>query len=79
MRYALYKMPVEPTDTNSPVGMNDLLGLGEYASTRNALYYMRPENGDIGRCVNDAYETKWLGLYAFPSIGEWKLVLKEKL
>jgi hypothetical protein len=76
MRYVLYRMPVEPTDTNSPVGMNDILGIGEYISPQNAMRYMRPPPGTVDRCVNGLHESKWLGLYTLPRM---QLVHKELL
>lgn len=79
MRYVLYKMAAEPNDDNSPVAMNDILGIGEYSSPKNAMRYLRPRSLKEARCFNGSMPALWLGLYTMPQLGPMKLALKERL
>lgn len=75
MRYILMKFAGQPP-AERPVGMNDILGIGQYQSIRNAMRYMRPAGINVNNGITH------LGLYASP-LGEYMvpdpLVHVEKL
>lgn len=72
MRYILERTQGEPP-AEKPVGMNDILGIGEYVSAANALKFMRPKQAQ-----KDARYTH-LAVYTFPRgyADDCKLVLTE--
>lgn len=63
MRYALYRFKGEPPK-ESPCGMSDLVGIGDYANPKNALRWLRP-SGNRAVVFKSIGYTHY-GLYTFP-------------
>lgn len=70
MKYYLYQFSDHPPPV-SPVGMNQLVGMGMYLNATNAMKYLRPRARP--KCYGGA-NTTHLGLYDNDS----KLILVEE-
>jgi hypothetical protein len=75
MRYILMRSKGLPEQIK-PCGMNDILGIGEYANPHNALRYMQTNTRHL---VDNGYTH--LAVYTFPRSyhNECELVLTQRL
>jgi hypothetical protein len=64
VRYIILRSKGTPP-ADLPVGMNDIMGIGEYKSPTNALRYLFPENDDR-REANRKQGYTHIGVYSFP-------------
>ena len=70
MRYILYRFKGLPTE-QMPVGMNDIIGLGDYQNPKNAMRYLfenRLRSESERRFFEAMAQKGWshFGLYAVP-------------
>jgi hypothetical protein len=68
MRYILSKFVGEPP-AEKPVGMNDIVGIGEYMNADRAMRYLKRHVPDNPRTFNGKTATH-VGLYEVPRTNE---------
>ena len=73
MRYILMRTEGNPP-ADKPVGMNNIVGIGDYPSPEKALLFMRPARAMPAEFTH-------FGLYSFPYsyLEDCKLALSERI